>query len=103
MASLLIVRGPGIGTQIVIRETSQKIGRDAACEIHFDDSETSRLHAEIHLVEGNAILKDLGSSNGTIVNGAKIHERVAAPALVPPSTPPLSSSRTSSESMGVPR
>ena len=41
MASLLVVRGPGIGTQIAIRETSQKIGRDAACDIHFDDSETN--------------------------------------------------------------
>jgi len=79
MASLLVVRGPGIGTQIVIRETSQKIGRDAACEIHFDDSETSRLHAEIHLVDGHAILTDLGSSNGTIVNGSKIQERVLEP------------------------
>ena len=79
MASLLVVRGPGIGTQIAIRETSQKIGRDAACDIHFDDSETSRLHAEIYLVEGHAILKDLRSSNGTIVNGSKIQERVLEP------------------------
>ncbi len=72
MASLLVVRGPGLGTQYLIRDGSQKLGRDSHCEVHLDDSETSRHHAEICKSHGQHIIRDLGSSNGTIVNGKKI-------------------------------
>ncbi len=74
MASLLVIRGPGAGTQIPLRDGVQKIGRDSHCDIHFDDTETSRNHAEIHCGSGQAALKDLGSSNGTFVNGKKIQQ-----------------------------
>lgn len=72
MASLLVVRGANVGTHYLIRETKQKIGRDVHCEIHLDDTETSRTHAEIEFVEGSYLLRDLDSSNGTFVNGTRI-------------------------------
>jgi signal transduction histidine kinase len=50
------------------------MGRDVHCEIHLDDTETSRIHAEICFVDGNYILRDLDSSNGTFVNGTRIAE-----------------------------
>jgi signal transduction histidine kinase len=71
MASLVVIRGPGAGTQIPLRDGIQRIGRDSQCEIQIDDTETSRNHAEIHCDAGNSILKDLGSSNGTFVNGER--------------------------------
>lgn len=45
------------------------VGRDAACEIHLDDDAISRRHVRIFTLLGDAFLEDLGSSNGTYVNG----------------------------------
>jgi hypothetical protein len=74
MASLLVVRGANVGTHYLIRQAKQRIGRDVHCEIHLDDTETSRTHAEIQFVDGNYMLRDLDSSNGTFVNGSRIVE-----------------------------
>ncbi|MFN7731785.1 MAG: ATP-binding protein [Pirellula sp.] len=76
MATLLVIRGPGVGTQFSLREGVLRIGRDSSCDLHFDDSETSRNHAEMHWTEGHCVIRDLNSSNGTLVNGKKIQECV---------------------------
>lgn len=52
------------------------IGRDPACEIALDDPRISRRHARIVLVEGRPVVEDLGSSNGTWING---RQSVSAP------------------------
>ena len=74
MASLLVVRGANVGTHYLIREAKQRLGRDSHCEVHLEDSEASRTHAEIEFVDGEFVLRDLGSSNGTFVNGNRITE-----------------------------
>ncbi len=74
MTSFLVIRGPGAGTQIPLRDGVFRIGRDTHCELQFDDTETSRTHAELRIHHGQLTLKDLGSSNGTFVNGKKITE-----------------------------
>ena len=74
MASLLVVRGANVGTHYLIREAKQRLGRDSHCEVHLEDSEASRTHAEIDFVEGEYVLRDLGSSNGTFVNGKRVTE-----------------------------
>lgn len=50
------------------------IGRDAAaCDVLLDDERASRRHARIMTdPEGHAFLTDLGSSNGTFVNGRRV-------------------------------
>ena len=48
------------------------IGRLAECDIAFDDSNVSRRHAEIKAVAGGFAVNDLGSTNGTKVNGVTI-------------------------------
>lgn len=72
MASLLVVRGANVGTHYLIRQAKQRIGRDLHCEIHLDDTETSRIHAEIEIVDGSYFVRDLDSSNGTFVNGNRV-------------------------------
>src|SRR4051795_12658724 len=48
------------------------IGRDADCDVILDDDQVSRHHASISaLPGGNALLVDLGSSNGTYVGGVR--------------------------------
>ena len=45
----------------------------------FADDTVSRRHAELRLREGSWILRDLGSSNGTWVNGRRVMEAEVAP------------------------
>lgn len=48
------------------------IGRADGCRIRLDDSFTSQLHARVFTRDGQFFVEDLGSTNGTFVNGSKI-------------------------------
>jgi DNA-binding winged helix-turn-helix (wHTH) protein len=48
-------------------------GRDAECSLFIDASTVSRRHARITVVSGIATIDDLGSTNGTHVNGTRIY------------------------------
>jgi DNA-binding winged helix-turn-helix (wHTH) protein len=50
------------------------IGRDSAATIWLDKTTLSRRHARITLVDGNAVLEDLGSKNGTVLRGLAVRE-----------------------------
>ncbi|HEX5587808.1 MAG TPA: FHA domain-containing protein [Acidimicrobiia bacterium] len=45
------------------------IGRGGGCGIVLDDGFVSQVHARLYLRDGNAYVEDLGSRNGTLVNG----------------------------------
>ncbi|HUS57806.1 MAG TPA: FHA domain-containing protein, partial [Planctomycetota bacterium] len=51
-----------LGSELVI------IGRNPSCKIRLDDPGVSRNHAEITHADGKWFVRDLGSSNGTIIN-----------------------------------
>lgn len=56
------------------------IGRDANNQIILNDNFVSRRHAELIISDNGAIIiKDLGSANGTFVNGNKISEYYIKP------------------------
>lgn len=48
------------------------LGRDPSCQVVINDNRVSRRHAEIRQQGGNYVLNDLGSSNGTVVNGQRL-------------------------------
>ena len=48
------------------------IGRSSSCDINVADSEMSRKHAEISVRDSLLVVRDLGSTNGTKVNGTVI-------------------------------
>ena len=58
------------GQSVVLGDGVTIIGRDPSAQIHLVDSRVSRRHAEINNTGGRAVLRDLGSTNGTTVNGA---------------------------------
>jgi len=73
MATLRIIDGPGEGEHVTLGEYAA-LGRFRGCELQIKDPESSRRHAEIILADGEYRLRDLGSSNGTLLNGTRITE-----------------------------
>ena len=62
------------GERVVLEADSLKIGRQASCRIVFNDSNVSREHAQMRRTADGWKLLDLGSTNGTKINGVKITE-----------------------------
>ena len=63
------------GTRFELVKNSASIGRDSANDIVFlNDSMVSRSHAEVQFRDGRWLLLDLGSRNGTIVNGRRVRQ-----------------------------
>jgi pSer/pThr/pTyr-binding forkhead associated (FHA) protein len=82
--SLLPAGSRGATTDIVLRldgatyslqQGSTLIGRSGEAGISLSASDVSRRHARIFLSGERLTLEDLGSGNGTFVNGRRIHER----------------------------
>ena len=48
------------------------IGRDRSCGLVIDDPLASRQHARLDFTDGNWIVTDLNSRNGTLVNGVRV-------------------------------
>lgn len=75
MPSLLLLTGPSAGRRYEVREEAT-IGRSPSCEIPLDDVKVSRRHARVYVLEGRTRVADLGSRNGTLVNGEKIAQEL---------------------------
>lgn len=52
------------------------IGRSSRCNVRIKDIKLSRVHAEIIEDDGDFILVDLRSQNGTKLNGKEVHEAI---------------------------
>jgi adenylate cyclase len=55
-----------------LREGDNLIGRSATCDVVISLPDVSRQHAQVRVTGGKVLLKDLGSTAGTFVRGAKI-------------------------------
>jgi hypothetical protein len=70
--------GAQAGSSRPLRRAVTRIGREPANEFVIPDSRVSRFHAEIRWFGGHYVLHDLGSKNGTFVDG----ERLTAPQIL---------------------
>ncbi len=59
---------------VVLPQTPTVIGRDASADVVLPVSAVSRKHAEIRLSGGEWKLRDLGSTNGTLLDGRRVDE-----------------------------
>jgi pSer/pThr/pTyr-binding forkhead associated (FHA) protein len=55
------------------------VGRARACEVHLDSSRVSRRHCCLAFGNGQVLVRDLGSTNGTWINGHRIAEATLLP------------------------
>jgi pSer/pThr/pTyr-binding forkhead associated (FHA) protein len=69
--ALQILR-PGAAPEIVEVKDGCVLGRGQACTIVFDDATVSKLHARFKLDGSEAVIEDLDSTNGTLLNGRRL-------------------------------
>jgi diguanylate cyclase (GGDEF)-like protein len=73
---LVMIAGPRLG-EIFPIEGELAIGRDPDCALRLaDDESISRKHAKVKKVADGALITDLGSANGTYVDGSRVTETV---------------------------
>src|SRR5512147_592856 len=77
---LIMRSGPTPGAAFTLEGDQLTIGRDSTNEIVINDAEVSRRHARLTFQGGKYVLEDLGSTNGTFVNG----QRLAGPRVLKP-------------------
>ena len=71
--SLAVIQGAATGQIVPISKTRTVIGRTGA-DINLEDPEASRQHAALEIVGDVAVLRDLGSTNGTWVELDRIEQ-----------------------------
>src|SRR5262245_42390789 len=55
------------------------LGRDPSRPFHLPDPDVSRSHCSVRLVGDQVLVRDLGSTNGTFVDGTRVREEVPLP------------------------
>jgi hypothetical protein len=79
-ATLVVRQGPQAGMSFSITGNQILIGREEGLDIILQDPESSRRHSRISWQGGDFVIEDLGSTNGTFVNGVQI----TAPQILSP-------------------
>lgn len=76
-AYMIVLAGAAVGEMYKVPRTEAKIGRGQGCEIRLPDDGVSRAHARLYVEGDRTLLEDLGSRNGTFLNGKRVTSTVA--------------------------
>jgi len=72
---LFVIQGADQGKRFELKSKAMALGRENANPVRLHDTEVSRRHAEVRQVDESAYqVVDLGSANGTFVNGARVEQ-----------------------------
>jgi DNA-binding response OmpR family regulator len=78
MPTLIVQEGQGVGRSWPVEKEKVVIGRSEDCDVVLVERRVSRRHAQIRRLDSAAsltyVLEDLGSRNGTYVNGREVTE-----------------------------
>jgi pSer/pThr/pTyr-binding forkhead associated (FHA) protein len=73
--SLAVILGANAGQIFPVTRPRVVLGRGVNCDIQLQDSEVSRRHAMLEIKGDTATITDLGSTNGTFVDGIRVSTR----------------------------
>ena len=73
-ATLKVVAGPDTGTVITLKDPITLLGRDETCHLTLDDPRVSNRHAMVYFAGGEFRVRDLESTNGSLLNGSALTE-----------------------------
>lgn len=76
---LEIIEGADVGLTFALQKGDIFVGRHAQCDLVLHDLEVSRRHLKITSEDNGWWLDDLGSTNGSFVNGQRITHQMTAP------------------------
>lgn len=76
MHRLIVMTKGGAPRQVDLQAGHTRIGRDTRNAVVLDSAKVSRRHADIETTGNAAVLLDLGSSNGTRVNGRTVRRQM---------------------------
>lgn len=82
-STLVVTRGTLAGTSIRLGETAVTMGRAQDCTVVLEDDYASGHHARLFPRDGGWWVEDLGSTNGTYLDRAKVTAPIAVPLGVP--------------------
>jgi transcriptional regulator with PAS, ATPase and Fis domain len=74
-----VMEGPDRGLARRLTDGGLRIGTGAASDLKLTDRTVSRLHCELRNVDGAVHIVDSGSTNGTYVDGVRVHSAEVAP------------------------
>ncbi|MGI8615879.1 MAG: FhaA domain-containing protein [Actinomycetota bacterium] len=74
----VVIHEDGDERTVALTSDTVTIGRLADCDVVLDDKGASRKHAQLKLRDGTWTLTDLGSTNGTRLNGQTVQSRELA-------------------------
>ncbi|HET6246855.1 MAG TPA: ATP-binding protein [Tepidisphaeraceae bacterium] len=73
--TLLVLQGPDKGRRFELPDAPALVGRDSR-QLPLTDNTVSRRHCELLPADGSWIVHDMGSANGTYVNGARVDKQI---------------------------
>jgi predicted component of type VI protein secretion system len=76
---LRILNGTMAGSDVTLTQPLIALGRELDNDMVIEDSRVSRHHAQLFFQHGRYVLRDLGSTNGTFVNGQPVSSMMLAP------------------------
>ena len=71
MLTLLVLQGPDKGRRYELPDAPALVGRESR-SLPLSDNTVSRRHCELIPVNGDWMVRDLGSANGTYINGGRV-------------------------------
>ncbi|MBN2195499.1 MAG: GGDEF domain-containing protein [Polyangiaceae bacterium] len=75
---LVRIQGEQVGQVVTLHGSEWKVGRARNADLWLGDSGVSRIHAHLVWSDGGYFVEDLGSANGTYVNGVKVASHAIA-------------------------
>jgi len=79
ITKLVVASGKSAGRTISIKRNKLLVGRAEECDVRPLSEEVSRRHCAVIVGPADAWVEDLGSRNGTFVNGQRVPQAVAGP------------------------